>query len=401
MPNALARSRRTSGVRWQWLLILVVFVVAPGTALAANDAQSRAEQEAEAQRKLDGIREQIASLTEQRNAIDGERDEAVSALREADRSVDSESRALTEIDGQIAAQEVELTRLEAERKTLNTRLSTQRQALASLLRSAYALGQHEQLKLLLAQDRIESLARVMAYHRYFQRDRVGRIDGLMAELEALAKVVQQVSQQRAALDVSRAQQQERIAALESQRQERRALVATLESRFKDANSRLQALGRDERALVSLLEELRDIFADIPDQLDVVKSFAQLRGSLTVPLKGTVLTGFGGKLPDGRISHGWLIAAEAGAPVQAMAHGRVAFSDWLKGYGLIVILDHGDGYMSLYAQNDSLRREVGEWVDAGDVLASVGSSGGQSRPALYFELRRASEPIDPRGWFKSR
>ena len=388
-------------MRWQWLLILVVFVVAPGTALAANDAQSRAEQEAEAQRKLDGIREQIASLTEQRNAIDGERDEAVSALREADRSVDSESRALTEIDGQIAAQEVELTRLEAERKTLNTRLSTQRQALASLLRSAYALGQHEQLKLLLAQDRIESLARVMAYHRYFQRDRVGRIDGLMAELEALAKVVQQVSQQRAALDVSRAQQQERIAALESQRQERRALVATLDSRFKDANSRLQALGRDERALVSLLEELRDIFADIPDQLDVVKSFAQLRGSLTVPLNGTVLTGFGGKLPDGRISHGWLIAAEAGAPVQAMAHGRVAFSDWLKGYGLIVILDHGDGYMSLYAQNDSLRREVGEWVDAGDVLASVGSSGGQSRPALYFELRRASEPIDPRGWFKSR
>ena len=96
-----------------------------------------------------------------------------------------------------------------------------------------------------------------------------------------------------------------------------------------------------------------------------------------------------------------VAAEAGTPVVAVAHGRVAFSDWLKGYGLIVILDHGDGYMSLYAQNDSLRRDVGEWVDAGDVLASVGSSGGQSRPALYFELRRASQPIDPRGWFPSR
>ncbi|HET9050028.1 MAG TPA: peptidoglycan DD-metalloendopeptidase family protein [Chiayiivirga sp.] len=383
------------------LLIAGVLLLSVGLVHAATDTPSRAAQEAEAQRKLDGVRAQIASLTEQRNALDGERNEAARALREADRSVNSESRALTEIDARIATQESELAELEVKRGELNTRLGTQREALATLLRSAYALGQHEQLKLLLAQDRIESLARVMAYNRYFQRERVGRIDGLMDELEALARIVQQVREQRLALDASRTQQQERIAVLESQREERRALVAGLDSRFKDANARLQALGRDERDLTALLEKLRDIFADIPDQLDEVKPFGQRRGQLSMPVKGKILSGFGGRLPDGRISHGWMIAAEAGTPVQAIAHGRVAFSDWIKGYGLIVILDHGDGYMSLYAQNDSLRREVGEWVNAGDVLASVGSSGGQSRPALYFELRRASEPIDPHGWFPRR
>lgn len=401
MPGARASIGLRVAACWRCVFIVGVLGLPFGPTQATSDTPSRTEQEAEAQRKLDGVRAQIAALTEQRNALDGERNEAVRTLREADRNVNTESRALTDIDARIATQESELAELEVKRGELNTRLGTQREALATLLRSAYALGQHQQLKLLLAQDRIESLARVMAYNRYFQRERVARIDGLMDELEALARVVQQVRDQRLALDESRAQQQERIAALESQREERRALVAGLEARFKDANARLQALGRDERDLVALLEKLRDIFADIPDQLDEVKAFAKHRGRLTMPLQGRILVGFGGSLPDGRRSHGWRIAAEAGTPVVAVAHGRVAFSDWLKGYGLIVILDHGDGYMSLYAQNDSLRRDVGEWVDAGDVLASVGSSGGQSRPALYFELRRASQPIDPRGWFPSR
>ncbi len=382
-------------------LIACALLLTGGAMTSSNAAQTaveRAEREAETVRKLDRVRIQIAELTTARNALDAERGDATRALREADQTVDQEARALAEIDTLIAAQEVELKRLEAERLVLETRLGTQREALATLLRSAYALGQHEQLKLLLAQDRIEALARVLAYHRYFQRDRVSRIAVLLDELKELARVVQQVQDQRQALDQSRAVQETRIAELEAQREQRRTLVTELETRFKDADSRIKALGRDEQALAKLLEDLRDIFADIPDQLDVAQPFAQKRGRLSVPTVGRTLVGFGANLPDGRTSHGWLLAADAGAPVHAVAHGRVAFSDWLKGYGLIVILDHGDGYMSLYAQNDSLQRDVGEWVSAGDVLASVGSSGGQSRNALYFELRRNGRPIDPRGWF---
>lgn len=384
-------------------MLLLAFAVLVATGVSAESSAeqavaARATREAETLRKLDRVRIQITELTTARNALEAERSDATRALREADQSIDQEARALAEIDTLIVGQEAELKRLEAERLVLEARLGTQREALATLLRSAYALGQHEQLKLLLAQDHIEALARVLAYHRYFQRDRVGRIAVLLDELKELARVVEQVSVQRQALDQSRAVQQARIAELEAQREQRRTLVAELEARFKDADSRIKALGRDEQALANLLEELRDIFADIPDQLDVAQSFAQKRGRLAPPAGGRTLVGFGANLPDGRTSHGWLFGAEAGAPVHAIAHGRVAFSDWLKGYGLIVILDHGDGYMSLYAQNDSLQREVGEWVSAGDVLASVGSSGGQSRSALYFELRRNGRPIDPKGWF---
>ena len=387
----------------RWLLVALLLVFAGGVlpGVVAQTPAERAARESEAQRKLDAVREQIGELVAARNALDAERGDAARALREADQEVDRQSRALQQIDTHIQEQEAELARLETERLVLQARLGTQREALATLLRSAYALGRHEQLKLLLAQDRIETLARVLAYHRYFQRDRVSRIDALLGELKELAQVVQQVRIQREALETSRTLQQEQIAALESQRGQRRALVAELDTRFRDTDSRLKALGRDEAALAKLLEQLRDIFADIPAKLDAAQPFVQRRGRLTAPVPGRALVSFGAKLPDGRTSQGWLLAADAGVPVRAVAYGRVAFSDWLKGYGLIVILEHGEGYMSLYAQNDSLRREVGEWVDAGDVLASVGSSGGQSRPALYFELRRGGQPIDPRGWFAPR
>lgn len=380
-------------------LALLAALLCLGAALAAPE--DRAAREAEAERRLSQVRREIAELTAARQALEGERGDAARILREADQTVDRESRALREIDTRIAEQQAELARLEDQRRALELRLGSQRQALAALLRSAYALGRHEQLKLLLAQDRIESLARVLAYHRYFQRDRISRIDALMTELAELAEVVRQVNAQRAALDQSRAAQAEQLAGLETQREERRAVLAALEARYKDASSRLQALGRDEQALVELLERLRDIFADIPDRLEAAQPFAQRRGRLTPPLAGKTLVAFGGTLPDGRGSHGWLIQADSGAAVRAVAHGRVAFADWLKGYGLILILDHGEGWMSLYAQNDSLQREVGDWVDAGDVLASAGSSGGQSGTALYFELRRGGRPVDPRGWFRAR
>lgn len=385
------------------LALVLALSLVPGTALA--DAQSsaaeRAAQEAETLRKLGAIREEITALTAVRNALDAERSDATSALREADQHVDSESRGLRDTEAQIEEQEVELTRLEASRQALEVRLGDQREALATLLRSAYALGRHEQLKLLLAQDRIDALARILAYHRYFQRDRMTRIDTLLDELNELAAVVQQIKIQREALEASLLLQEQRVAELEAQRERRRTLLAELEGRFKDTDSRIKTLGRDEQALAKLLEQLQDIFADIPDTLDAAQPFAKLKGRLGAALPGKTSVGYGGTLPDGRDSHGWLIIAPAGTPVRAVAHGRVAFSDWLKGYGLIVIVDHGDGYMSLYAQNDSLHRDVGDWVAAGDTLASVGTSGGQQQAALYFELRRNGRPMDPRGWFTAR
>lgn len=381
----------------------LALLVAFAGALAAQPAEDRDRrvQEREAAQKLDAVRAEIRALTAAQRALEGERGEAAKAVREADQAVDAEARALRGIDAELAAQQETLQRLEASKRTLEQGLRRQREALAQLLRSAYALGRHEQLRLLLAQDRLDELARVLAYHRYFQRDRGARIEALLGELRELAELGRRVLAQREALGQTRLAQEQRLIDLESQRSERRTLLATLEARFDDARSRLAALGRDERALEQLLASLRDVFADIPKQVDAARPFAQRRGALRRPLEGKLLAAYGARLPDGRASQGWLLGASAGTPVLAVAPGRVAFADWLKGYGLIVILDHGDGYMSLYAQNDSLMREAGEWVSAGEALAGVGSSGGQAEPALYFELRRNGAPVDPKGWFAAR
>lgn len=380
--------------------VVLVLLAAVAAAQTPEDRDRRA-QEREAAQKLETVRAEIRRLTEAQRALEGERGEATEALREADQAVNVEAKALREIDAGLVEQQDTLERLEGEKRTLEQGLREQREALAQLLRSAYALGRHEQLRLLLAQDRLDELARVLAYHRYFQRDRTGRIQALLGELRELADLGRRVATQRETLAATRLAQEQRIVDLDAQRTERRTLLASLDAQFADAKSRLAALGRDEKSLVQLLASLRDVFADIPKQLDQAKPFAQRRGALRLPLDGKVLAGFGARLPDGRASQGWLVAGRTGANVLAVAPGRVAFADWLKGYGLIVILDHGDGYMSLYAQNDSLLREAGEWVAAGEALAGVGSSGGQAEAALYFELRRNGAPVNPKGWFGPR
>jgi septal ring factor EnvC (AmiA/AmiB activator) len=383
-------------------LTLLLALACTGAAAAQERPEAapsdRRSQEREANEKLETIREEIKALTRTQRELEGERSDAAKALREADEAINAGAKALRDIDAELVAQQAELERLEAQKAALETRLTAQRDALAQLLRSAYALGRHEQLKLLLAQDRVDELARVLAYHRYFQRDRSARIETLLVELRELAELGRAVQAQRETLAASRSAQEQRIAELETQREQRRTLLSQLDAQFADAKARLTALGRDERALLQLLTSLRDVFADIPKQVDEAKPFAQRRGGLRRPLAGKVVSAFGGRLPDGRSSQGWLIAGETGANVGAVAPGRVAFADWLKGYGLIVILDHGDGYMSLYAQNDSLLKEVGDWVAPGEALAGVGSSGGHSDPALYFELRLNGRPVDPKAWF---
>ena len=380
-------------------LLAAALLLAAAPPVVAQGAPERARKEAQAQQRLESLRAQIKKIAAEQRSVDAERGEATRELRAADATVSEAVRALRRTEAGIATQELELQQLEARQAELEVGLADQREALAALVRSAYALGRHEQLKLLLAQDRMSDLARVLAYHRYFQADRQQRITGLMAELRELAAVAQQITDQRQILEAARLQQQTELTALESQRGERAGVLAALESKFKDRAARLATLGRDEKSVLKLLEQLQDAVADIPRQVDDNRPFATRRGQLGRPLAGSVLAAFGGRLPDGRSSDGLLIAGTAGAEVRAAAPGRVAYSDWLKGYGLLVILDHGDGWMSLYAFNDALLKDVGDWVRSGEPLATVGSSGGQGRPALYFELRRNGQPQDPKPWFK--
>lgn len=384
------------------LAVLALLVPLAGLpAQTPQSAQERAREEARAEGELERIRSELRELAEAQQRLEGQRSSASQALREADAAVGTAVRGLRDTEAGIATQEGRLRELEAEASALETRLSGQREALAALVRSAYALGRHEQLKLLLAQDRIGDLARVLAYHRYVQEDRSERIRGLLDELQMLADLSEQVRERRTVLAASQLRQQQQLAELEAQRGERAGVVAELEARHQAGAERIAALGRDQEALGKLLEQLRDVLADVPRQLDDATPLSQRRGQLPWPLDGARLVAFGGSMPDGRAAQGWLIAGTAGTEVRAISHGRVAFADWLKGYGLIVIVDHGDGWMSLYANNDALLKDAGDWVRAREPVATVGSSGAQGRPALYFELRRESRPVDPASWLQRR
>jgi septal ring factor EnvC (AmiA/AmiB activator) len=368
---------------------------AAGARAQAADSGHSA-QETEARQKLDQVRGEIRRIADEQRETAARRNDATAGLRAQELKIAQTAKDLRALDQKLAAQQARLDQLLARRDVLEGSLETQRAALAALLRSAYALGRNEELRLLLMQDDVDSIGRLLVYYRYFERSRIGEIDRLLADLDALAKVQQAIVQETEKLKQSHDSQQLEAQRLQSERDERRQLLATLEATLKDQQSRLAALGRDEKGLVDLLEKLRDIFADIPRQIAGAEPFAQQRGRLPWPLRGSTSagTGFEGD------NHGVLIAAAEGGEVRAVSHGRVVFADWLRGYGLLLIVDHGDNYLSLYGCNETLLKDVGDWVNAGEVVATSGASGGRKTPGLYFELRHDGKPMDVRAWLRS-
>ena len=383
--------------------VALVAVLALAATIAHADPDEAdpktAAQEHEARQKLDAVRAEIKALAEQQRETEGERGEAAKALRAKETELAGVAKDVHALDEKLAAQQADLDRLDAERAKLETALKSQRGALAALLRSAYALGRNEELKLLLQQNDVAAIARVLAYNRYFQRARVGRIDQLSADLEDLAKVQESIRAKTAELATTRDARAAEGEKLETERGEREKLVGELDARLKEQGARVAALGKDEKALTSLIEKLRDVFADIPKQLSGAEPFASQRGRLAWPVPGKIARAFGAADESGRKSSGLLIAAKSGTAVHAVSHGRVVFADWLRGYGLMIIVDHGDGYLSLYGCNETLLKDVGDWVNAGETLATSGASGGQKTPGLYFEVRAKGQPVDPKAWLR--
>ena len=364
---------------------------------AQDPDANRAAQEAQAKQKLEQIRADIRKLVETQRDTTARHGTAVAELRDQELKIAATAKTLHGIDQQLAAQQSKLDELLKQRAALDAKLQGQREALAALLRSAYAMGRDEELKLLLAQDSIDDVERMLAYYHYFERARVREIDGLLQDLQALAQVQTSIERETAALQASRDERATQVQQLESERDERRRLLGELDAVLKDQTVRLAALGKDEKSLLELLAKLHDIFADIPQHLAGAEPFADLRGRLTWPVRGRIAEHFGAPADGESGGRGVLIAAKNGSEVRAVSHGRVVYADWLRGYGLLLIVDHGEGYLSLYGYNETLLRDVGDWVDAGDLIATSGDSGGRRTAGLYFELRHDGKAIDPSAW----
>ncbi|AVP99688.1 hypothetical protein C7S18_22040 [Ahniella affigens] len=348
--------------------------------------------------KLKALRAEIAAASSELAKTQSSRDQQLTALRTLD-----EAQALIARASQARRTESEsLNQLRQQIGTQKTALSKQvdqqRQRLTGLVRQAYASGRSESLRALLDRDGSDLRLRQLGYLRVLKRERQRRIQQLLADTRRLDSLQDASRAADKAYAIASRLDQLMQAELGSQRSRHDAEVASLMQRLNAQKQALGSLAKDEQALLQLLERLTDILADV--RTDLAKQQApvrQQRGRLPWPVSGKILQRFGVQLAPGRVSDGVLIEAKTGTPVQAVAHGRVAFADWLKGYGLVLILDHGDGVMSLYAQNESLSREVGDWVQTGDVLAQVGQSGGNAVPGLYFEVRVSSRPDNPLLW----
>lgn len=408
-----------------------------GLALAlALPLPSGAQTTRETERKLQKLRTELKGVAQERRQIEGQRGQASQQLREADEKVARTGRALAQTEAALREQGRALAEAEQRRSTLQGNLAQQHRELAGLLRAAYQLGNHAPLKLLLSQDTVADANRALAYHRYLQRERAQRITTLTADLKELEALQAQIAERKQKLQGTQQDQKQQAAALEADRRDRAKTVASLEERFKDQREKEQALGQDAKALEMLLANLRAAAARAeaerraaarraaaekaaaeraarqaaaqgrpppPTKVPpaVASAPAPKVGGLGWPLSGNLLARYGGKLPDGRTSSGVLIGAPAGSTVTAVADGTVVFSDWMTGYGMILIVDHGNGYMSLYAHNDTLLKDAGARVSRGDAVAKVGNSGGQGVTALYFELRRGGQPVNPDSWLQRR
>ncbi|WP_425606125.1 murein hydrolase activator EnvC family protein [Lysobacter firmicutimachus] len=419
-------------MRLRRALLLAVGLTVALAASAAGQNTSR-----DAERKLEKVKNELKSVAAERRKLEGQRGDASLRLREADEKVGHSNRVLRETESRLAREQAALKDLQTRRDGLNAKLGSQRKELAQLLRAAYAQGNDAPLKLLLSQDKVADSGRVLAYHGYVQRDRARRIAELSAQLRELDALEREIVERRQALDSTRKQQRDQLGQLQRDRKERASLVAQINEKYQDRSDRERELGRDAKGLEQLLAKLRAAAARAEAQrraaakaraereareakaaaaaaaagkpappraprkppIEVAKAPPPQVGGLGWPVSGALLAGFGGTMPDGRSSEGLLIGAPAGATVKAVGDGTVVYSEWMTGYGLLLIVDHGNGYMSLYANNDALLKDAGAAVKRGDAIATVGSSGGHGRPALYFELRRGGQPVNPNAWLR--
>ncbi|AKS41969.1 murein hydrolase activator EnvC family protein [Wenzhouxiangella marina] len=365
---------------------------------SASQGQSEAE-EAELTARLEAVRAEIETIRAGLAEALSERDSELDRLAEADRAVSSAERDRRRTGDRIEQTETDIGALDSQAEVLEGQLADHAQGLARQLRWIHRQGSDSRLKLLLNQDDPRQVSRQLAYQGYLSRQRVNLMAEMQTTLARLEETREALLIQRERLRELAREQDANLARLQSARTEREAALRVIEARVQSDQERLAALERDEQELASLLDQLAASLADIPPEADV-PSLADLRGALPWPLEGRPLHRFGQQRAGELTWNGWLIPGSRGDDVRAVAYGRVAYADWLRGYGLILIVDHGDGFMSLYAHNEALLRDVGDWVGPGEVIASVGNSGGVPETGLYFELRRNGDPINPASWLRN-
>jgi murein hydrolase activator len=375
------------------MAILIALMVLPALPL---DAAVPARTEAE----LRALRDKIDRITQQVSRDALERDRLSGDLRAAELSLAQSRGELGRANREYADRSARRAGLSQNRGQQQQALVNERAVLAAQLRVAYMIGRQEPLKLLLNQQDPLHSGRLFAYYGYFGRARAEQIAQIQAHVQHLDALDVELAQQQSELASIKAAQQLQLQQLERARNERQQVLASVTAAARTREQSLARLKMQQADLEGLLQELnRSLKSAAPP--DNATAFGRSRGQLPWPVAGQVTAKFGDTRASGVKWEGVVIATERDAPVKAVSGGRVVYADWLPGLGLLTIVDHGEGYLSLYGHNDRLLKAVGESVGAGETIAAAGDTGGRAAPELYFEIRRAGKPVDPAPWFKAR
>jgi septal ring factor EnvC (AmiA/AmiB activator) len=376
---------------------VAVLVLSGAWGLAVPATQPTAETR-KAEGELQAVKAEIERVTRQVSEEQVERDKLSRELRTAEVSVAKAREGLDGVRRERAECASRRTALAAAKRTREGDLLQNRGALAGQLRAAYLIGREEPLKLLLNQQDPARAGRMFVYYSYFGRARADQIHGIENDVQAIAGLDQQLEAQDSKLAELEKQQRADLTDLQQAHTKRSEVLASLTAESNSHTQNLERLKSQQGGLEKLLRELRRAIEKFP--IDNNDAFAHLRGKLAWPVAGKIVARFGEQRAGGVKWDGVLVATERGAPVRAVYGGRVIYADWLPGLGLLTIVDHGEGYMSLYGHNERLYKAAGERVSAGDTLATAGDSGGSNRPELYFEIRKGGKAVDPRPWFKA-
>jgi septal ring factor EnvC (AmiA/AmiB activator) len=384
MAGAAAHGR---GTRAGWALIGCLMLALPGPpTLAAPDRQ-----------QLEQVRERIGVLQERIRSTTGEQDALSAELAATEKAIGGVARRLRVLEAQLESQRLRLGELRQREQEQLGALQAERRALSRQIRAAYAMGRQERLKILLNQQEPARVSRLLTYYDYLNRARARRMARIERRVSELGDTRAAIGREEQRLRALAASELDEERALQEQQQARKRVLERLARELTDQSRELSRLERDEARLNALLEDIGQALADVPDHSPADEPFARRRGALPWPARGRIGAEFGARRVGGLRWDGVMIEAPEGGEVRVVHHGRVAFADWLRGFGLLLIVDHGDGWMTLYGHNQTLFKDAGDWVQADEPVALTGASGGRETPGVYFGIRHQGQAVDPLRW----
>ena len=352
------------------------------------------------EKEFESVRSQIKIVKTKIKSAEDDIEQMLAELQKHEIAATDATNTLTEINSSITAKKKRLSALNDEFNSLDKKLEKERKLLSEQVQAVYQAGRGNYIKLLLNQEDPAMIGRILAYHNYYNQVRIRRINDVASSLEQLKTLQYEINEETEKLILLHSDQETRLEEFNSYRQDRREALARLRSFVNDQDRQLQTLQKTERALARLFDNLKRQAA-ITEKHEDAPPFISLKGKLTWPVRGKIRTRYGTLKKGGKLkSRGVTFEAEAGTRVHAISTGKVVYADWFRNLGLLLILDHGDGFMSLYGHNESLLKKPGDWVEKGNPIAKTGDTGGQQYTGLYFEIRQGGNPLNPSLWCRS-